>query len=77
MTSPWPALEREVAAWTTRRNTHNAKANWRFTPADARIKLKSLYPAGPGSALRCSQCSGLVAQSVTILLADGRGVLPP
>ena len=37
-------LEREVAAWTKRRNTHNAKADWRFTTADARIKLKSLYP---------------------------------
>ena len=38
-------LEREVAAWTLRRNTHNARADWRFTTADARIKLKSLYPA--------------------------------
>ena len=37
-------LEREVAAWVERRNTHNAKADWRFTTADARIKLKSLYP---------------------------------
>jgi DDE superfamily endonuclease len=37
-------LEREVAAWVKRRNTHNAKADWRFTTADARIKLKSLYP---------------------------------
>jgi len=38
-------LEREVAAWTSHRNTHNAKANWHFTSADARVKLKSLYPA--------------------------------
>ena len=38
-------LEREVAAWLARRNTHHAKADWRFTTADARIKLKSLYPA--------------------------------
>ena len=37
-------LEREVAAWTTRRNTYNCKADWRFTTTDARIKLKSLYP---------------------------------
>ena len=37
-------LEREVSAWTTRRNTHNCKADWRFTTTDARIKLKSLYP---------------------------------
>ncbi len=39
------ALQREVAAWLDRRNTHHAKADWRFTTADARIKLKSLYPA--------------------------------
>ena len=38
-------LAREVAAWQARRNAHHAKANWRFTTADARIKLKSLYPA--------------------------------
>jgi hypothetical protein len=40
-----PALEREVAAWGKRRNTHNDKADWHFTTADARVKLKSLYPA--------------------------------
>src|SRR6516164_6763273 len=40
-----PTLEREVEAWVVRRNTHNVKADWRFTEADARIKLKSLYPA--------------------------------
>jgi DDE superfamily endonuclease len=39
------ALTTEVAAWRSRRNTHNAKANWHFTTADARVKLKSLYPA--------------------------------
>ena len=38
-------LVSEVAAWRTRRNTHHAKANWHFTSADARVKLKSLYPA--------------------------------
>ena len=38
-------LEREVAAWSEYRNIHNAKANWHFTTADARVKLKSLYPA--------------------------------
>jgi DDE superfamily endonuclease len=38
-------LTSEVAAWRKRRNTHNAKANWHFTSADARVKLKSLYPA--------------------------------
>lgn len=39
------SLEREVAAWTARRNTHNAKANWHFTTANARVKLKTLYPS--------------------------------
>jgi hypothetical protein len=37
-------LASEVAAWLARRNAYHAKANWRFTTADARIKLKSLYP---------------------------------
>ena len=37
-------LIREVAAWQTRRNENQTKANWRFTTADARIKLKHLYP---------------------------------
>ena len=39
------SLRRQVAAWLLERNTYNVKANWRFTAADARIKLKSLYPA--------------------------------
>ena len=38
-------LAREVAAWLARRNATNAAADWRFTTDDARIKLKSLYPA--------------------------------
>lgn len=38
-------LAREVAAWRTRRNSHNAKASWHFTSAGARVKLKSLYPS--------------------------------
>jgi hypothetical protein len=40
-----PALKAEICAWLQKRNTHHAKANWRFTTKDARIKLKSLYPA--------------------------------
>lgn len=39
------ALSREVAAWLARRNAGHAEARWRFTTADARIKLKSLYPS--------------------------------
>ena len=37
-------LIKEVAAWQDRRNKHQTKADWRFTTADARIKLKRLYP---------------------------------
>ena len=40
------SLARQIVAWLLERNTHNVKADWRFTAADARIKLKrSLYPA--------------------------------
>lgn len=38
-------INKQVAAWVRHRNNHNAKANWQFTTQDARIKLKSLYPA--------------------------------
>ena len=37
-------LGREVTAWATDRNARAAKMEWRFTTADARIKLKHLYP---------------------------------
>ena len=39
-----PTLEREVGAWVTERNAAVATIDWRFTTADARIKLKRLYP---------------------------------
>ena len=35
----------EVAAWENRRNKNHTKADWQFTTADARVKLKRLYPA--------------------------------
>jgi len=38
------ALKHETAAWVERRNTAKATIEWRFTTADARIKLKKLYP---------------------------------
>jgi hypothetical protein len=41
-------LEREVAAWQAARNAASRGVNWRFTTADARIKLKHLYPAIQG-----------------------------
>lgn len=37
-------LEHEVAAWEARRNASQQTIDWRFTTADARIKLKRLYP---------------------------------
>jgi hypothetical protein len=38
-------LKREVAAWETRRNGKQSTITWRFTTADAHIKLKRLYPS--------------------------------
>jgi hypothetical protein len=38
-------LEQETAAWERARNATGATVNWRFTTADARIKLKRLYPS--------------------------------
>ena len=38
-----PLIE-EVAAWEAGRNKHHAKADWQFTTAEARVKLKRLYP---------------------------------
>ena len=38
-------LTQEVATWERRRNESGAKVDWRFTTADARVKLKRLYPS--------------------------------
>ena len=38
-------LKEEVNAWEADRNRKHAKADWQFTTADARVKLKRLYPA--------------------------------
>jgi uncharacterized small protein (DUF1192 family) len=35
----------EITAWEAARNKHHAKADWQFTTADARVKLKRLYPS--------------------------------
>jgi len=37
-------LAREVAAWEIKRNSDQKAVDWQFTTADARIKLKRLYP---------------------------------
>jgi hypothetical protein len=38
-------LRREVSAWVEQRNQAVVKVDWQFTTADARVKLKRLYPA--------------------------------
>jgi hypothetical protein len=38
-------LAREVGAWTAERNERAVEVRWRFTTADARIKLHRLYPS--------------------------------
>ena len=37
-------LNKELSAWETRRNVNQKGVDWQFTTADARTKLKSLYP---------------------------------
>ena len=37
-------LRRHAAAWAHRRNATTTRAEWQFTTADARIKLRKLYP---------------------------------
>ena len=37
-------LTDEVAAWQSDRNAIQMKVSWQFTAADARVKLKRLYP---------------------------------
>ncbi len=37
-------LEEETAAWESRRNAAHVTVEWQFTSAEARIKLKRLYP---------------------------------
>jgi len=36
---------KEIAAWERERNKNKTKADWQFTTADARVKLKRLYPS--------------------------------
>jgi DDE superfamily endonuclease len=37
-------LQREIEAWQQKRNAASKTIDWQFTTADARIKLKRLYP---------------------------------
>jgi hypothetical protein len=38
------ALNKELSAWETQRNISQKAVDWHFTTADARTKLKRLYP---------------------------------
>jgi hypothetical protein len=38
------ALNKELCAWETKRNTNQKGVDWHFTTGDARSKLKRLYP---------------------------------
>ena len=38
-------LKREASVWQMQRNARHMKVNWRFTNADARVKLRRLYPS--------------------------------
>jgi len=38
-------LIEEVAAWQRSPSNTHAKVDWQFTTADARVKLRRLYPA--------------------------------
>ena len=40
----WRQLADAIAAWERSRNENKSGIDWRFTTADARIKLKKLYP---------------------------------
>jgi hypothetical protein len=39
-----PILVSKAGAWEAERSGSVVKVHWRFTTADARIKLKSLFP---------------------------------
>jgi hypothetical protein len=38
-------LVKEVGAWELERNERMVEVKWQFTTADARVKLRRLYPA--------------------------------
>jgi hypothetical protein len=39
-----PSMQAEVTNWQISRNNKNSKICWQFTTAEARVKLKRLYP---------------------------------
>jgi len=38
-------LAKRIAVWERKRNEEQTSIDWRFTNADARIKLRKLYPS--------------------------------
>ena len=42
------AMAAHVSAWEKRRNGAKVKADWQFTSAEARVKLRKLYPTVDG-----------------------------
>jgi hypothetical protein len=42
------AIVRNIDRWKTRRNEAGVRADWQFTTADARTKLRKLYPTIDG-----------------------------
>ena len=42
------AMAAHVTAWEQRRNNAKVRADWQFTTADARVKLRKLYPTVDG-----------------------------
>jgi hypothetical protein len=52
-------LKEEVEAWEADRNKKHAKADWRFTTENARVKLKRLYPAPLPSGYRTGLSTAL------------------
>jgi hypothetical protein len=40
-----PTLKQQVARWEAKRNQKHCRVDWQFTTADARVKLKRLYPS--------------------------------
>ena len=57
-------LAHEVTAWQDHRNKHLAIADWQFTTANARVKLKRLYPSVRVTRATRRQRFGITEQTV-------------
>ena len=71
-------LEQETRAWQNQRNRDGIRVDWRFTTADARIKLKSLYPQyKPDGLLGRAWRRGVPAPGGRLERRGRSGRLPP